>query len=197
VTLILASQSAARRALLAAAGVPHEALAPGVDEDSAKGSLRAEGIDPRGLADALAELKAVRLSLRAPGALVLGCDQVLAFGDTTFDKPASRDDAADQLRLLRGQSHKLISAAVICENGRPIWRHIETATLAMRDFSDAFLESYLDAEWPAVGGCVGGYRYEALGAQLFARVTGSHFAILGLPLLPLLDYLRVRGVISS
>jgi len=139
----------------------------------------------------------VRLSLRRPGDLVLGCDQVLAFGEATFDKPESRAEAADQLRALRGQSHRLISAAVICEGGRPAWRQIETATLAVRTFSEDFLDRYLDAEWPALGGCVGGYRFEGLGAQLFAKVTGSHFAILGLPLLPLLDYLRVRGVLPS
>lgn len=195
--LILASQSAARRALLAAAGVPHEALSPGVDEDGAKAALRADGVDARGLADALAELKAVRLSLRRPGDLVLGCDQVLAFGEAAFDKPESRAEAADQLRALRGQSHRLISAAVICEGGRPVWRQIETVTLAVRAFSEDFLDRYLDAEWPAIGSCVGGYRFEGLGAQLFAKVTGSHFAILGLPLLPLLDYLRVRGVLPS
>lgn len=196
-TLVLASQSAARRALLTAAGVPHEAVAPGVDEEGAKAALRADGVDARGLADALAELKAMRLSLRRPRDLVLGCDQVLAFAETSLDKPASRAEAAEQLRALRGQSHRLISAAVIAEGGQPIWRHVETATLTMRAFSDAFLETYLDAEWPAIGGCVGGYRYEGLGAQLFARVSGSNFAILGLPVLPLLDYLRTRAILAS
>ncbi|MFW2831419.1 Maf family protein [Sphingomonas sp. ID0503] len=196
-TLVLASQSSARRAMLAAAGVPHEAMSPGVDEDTAKAALRADGVDARGTADALAELKATRLSLRLPGALVLGCDQVLAADDGVFDKPVSREDAAGQLSRLRGRTHRLISAAVICESGRPIWRQVETASLTMRDFTDTFLESYVDIEWPAIGGCVGAYRYEGLGAQLFARVTGSHFAILGLPLLPLLDYLRQRSVLPA
>lgn len=182
--------------MLEAAGVPHEALAAGVDEDSAKLSMKAEGLSPRDLADALAELKAVKLSRRYPEALVLGCDQVAAIEREVFDKPASREDAAAQLRKLRGATHRQHSAAVICEAGRSVWRHVDSASLTMRDFSDGFLESYLDAEWPAIGGCAGGYRLEGPGAQLFARIEGSYFTVLGLPLLPLLDYLRVCGIIS-
>lgn len=197
-TLILASQSAARRAMLSDAGVPHDAMAPGVDEDAAKQALRAEGNDARRMADALAELKALKLSRRFLEALVLGCDQTLAAADgAMFDKPETRDEAAAQLRALRGTTHRLISAAVICLGGEPIWRHVDVAKLAMRDFSDGWLETYLDAEWPAIAGCVGGYRLEGLGAQLFARIDGSYFTVLGLPLLPLLDYLRVRGVLGS
>jgi septum formation protein len=188
--LILASQSAARRAMLAAAGVPHEAMAAGVDEESAKAALQADGLDPRGLADALAELKAVKLSRRHAEALVLGCDQMLATAEgTTLDKPSSRDQAADQLRQLRGKTHQLISAAVICQGGNPVWRHVDIAKLSMRYFSDAFLDSYLDTEWPAIGGCVGAYRLEG--------IEGSYFTVLGLPLLPLLDWLRVRGVLAA
>ncbi len=196
--LILASQSAARRAMLAAAGVPHEAMAAGVDEESAKAALRAEGLDGRALADALAELKATKLSRRHPADLVLGCDSTVSLADgTLLDKAESRDEAAAQLRALRGTTHRLHSAAVICEGGVPVWRHVDVAKLTMRSFSDAFLDRYLDAEWPAIGGCVGGYRLEGLGVQLFARVEGSHFTILGLPLLALLDYCRVRGVMPA
>lgn len=196
--LILASQSAARRAMLDAAGVPHDAMAPGVDEEAAKLALRADGLNARSLADALAELKAIKLSRRHPTDLVLGCDQVASIDDwVMLDKPASREEARGQLLALRGKTHRLTSAAVICEGGAPVWRHVDVAKLAVRDFSDEFIETYLDAEWPAISGCVGAYRVEGLGAQLFARIEGSHFTILGLPLLPLLDYLRVRGVIAA
>ena len=196
--LILASQSASRRAMLTAAGVPHEAMPPGVDEESLKAGLRAEGIDARGLADALAEMKATKLSRRHSTRLVLGCDSVVVEADgALLDKAATRDEAADQLRRLRGTTHRLTSAAVICLGGSPVWRHVDVARLTMRVFSDAFLASYLDAEWPAIGGCVGGYRLEGRGAQLFAKIDGSHFTILGLPLLPVLGWLRVRGVIQS
>jgi septum formation protein len=198
VRLLLASQSAARRAMLAAAGVPHEAMSAGVDEDSMKAALKAEGNDARRLADALAEFKALKLSRRFSTDFVLGCDTtVITESGTILDKPNNREEAAEQLRCLRGTTHRLTSAAVICQGGTPIWRHIDVAKLTMRHFSDGFLDAYLDGEWPAIGGCVGGYRLEGLGVQLFARIDGSHFTILGLPLLPLLDYLRVRGVMPA
>ena len=196
--VLLASQSASRRAMLVAAGVPFTAEAAGIDEDSAKQAMLAEGADGRRLADALAELKAIKLSRRHPTALVLGCDSTVAAEDgTLIDKATSREDSRVQLQSLRGTTHRLTSAAVVALGGEPIWRHVDTAKLTMRDFSDAFLDSYLDAEWPAIGGCVGGYRLEGLGIQLFSRIDGDHFTILGLPLLPLLDWLRVRGVIQA
>jgi septum formation protein len=195
--LILASQSASRRAILTAAQIPFTAEASGVDEDSVKHAMLAEGARSRELADALAELKAVKLSRRHPTHLVLGCDSTVAAEDgTLIDKAGSRDESRAQLQRLRGTTHWLTSAAVVALGGEPIWRHVDTAKLTMRDFSDAFLDSYLDAEWPVIGGCVGGYRLEGLGVQLFSRVEGDHFTILGLPLLPLLDWLRVRGVIE-
>jgi septum formation protein len=197
-SLILASQSATRRGMLAAAGVAHEPITPGVDEEALKAGLRAEGIEARALADALAEMKALKLSRRHSTRLVLGCDSVVVEADGTIvDKAESLEESRDQLRRLRGTTHRLISAAVICLGGAPIWRHVDVARLTMRNFSDDYLQSYLEAEWPAIGGCVGGYRIEGLGAQLFARIDGSHFTILGLPLLPLLDYLRVRGELAS
>ena len=196
-TLILASQSASRRAMLTAAGVPHQAMAAGVDEDGMKLALRGEGHDARALADALAELKATKLSRRHPSDLVLGCDSTVVLDDgTMIDKTGSREEARAQLQLLRGQRHRLYSAAVICLAGEPIWRFVDVAKMHMRDFSDGFIETYLDAEWPAIGGCVGGYRIEGPGAQLFAKIEGSQFTIQGLPLLPLLDYLRTRRVIT-
>jgi septum formation protein len=182
--------------MLTAAGVPFEALSPNVDEDAVKAALKAEGATPRAVADALAETKAVKLSRRLPGALVLGADQVLALPDgTMFDKPRDLAEAADQLRRLRGIEHRLISAAVVAENGTAVWRAVDTAKLVVREFTDAFLGDYLAAEGDAILGCVGGYRLEGLGAQLFARVSGDHFTVLGLPLFAVLDYLRVRGVI--
>ena len=194
--LILASQSASRKTMLAAAGIDFTAHAAGVDEEAVKASLA--HLSGRDLADALAELKAIKISRRFPDALVLGCDSTVTAPDgRLIDKTGSRDEAAAQLRSFAGGTHSLSSAAVVAQHGVPIWRHVDTAKLTMRNFSDAFLDSYLDAEWPAIGSCVGGYRLEGLGAQLFTKIDGSHFTILGLPLLPLLDWLRVRGVIAA
>ena len=194
--ILLASQSASRRAMLTAAGVPFEATAAGVDEDAAKAALT--GSKPRDLADALAELKAVKVSLRHPGRLVLGSDSVVALADgSLLDKPESRDQAADHLTRMSGARHDLWSAAVIAENGRPVWRHVEAARMHVRPLSPGFIRSYLDMEWPAIAGCVGCYRIEGPGAQLFSRIEGSQFTVLGLPLLNVLDYLRTREVIPA
>ena len=196
--LLLASQSSSRRAMLTAAGVPHEAMSAGVDEESMKEGLRAEGVDARDLADALAELKATKLSRRHPADLVLGCDSTVVLDDgTMLDKATSRDEQRDLLRAISGQRHRLYSAAVICEGGAPVWRHVDVAKIHVRTLSDSFIESYLDMEWPGIGGCVGGYRIEGPGIQIFAKVEGSQFTIQGLPLLPLLDYLRIRRVLPS
>jgi len=196
--LVLASRSPARIALLEAAGVPFRAEAADVDEEGMKEALLAEGADARAIADALAELKAVKLSRCLPGALVLGCDSTVAAPDGALvSKAGSREEAATQLRALSGATHRLHSAAVVAQAGVPVWRHLDTAGLTMRAFTDAFLAGYLDREWPAIGGCVGGYRLEGMGVQLFSRIEGSHFTILGLPLLPLLDWLRERGVVPK
>ncbi len=196
--IILASQSASRRAMLAAAAVPFEAMTPGVDEDAAKAALRADGLDARDLADALAELKALRLSRRMPGVLVLGCDQTLSLDDgSMIDKATDRADAEAILRRLSGRVHHLHSAAVIAFNGEAIWRHVERVRMTVRPLSDAFIAAYLDGDWDECRWCVGCYRIEGPGAQLFSKVEGSQFAIQGLPLLPLLDFLRVRGVLAS
>lgn len=194
--LVLASRSASRRAMLEAAGVPFEAVAPQVDEDAAKAALAGAG--PRDLADALAELKALKVSARVPDALVLGSDSVVALPDgSLLDKPASREEAADHLHRMSGRVHELWSAAVVAEDGRAVWRHVERARMHVRPLSYSFVEAYLDSEWPAIAGCVGCYRMEGPGVQLFGQVEGSHFTVLGLPLLPLLDYLRTRSVLPS
>ena len=196
--IVLASQSASRKAMLDAAGVAFTAEAAGVDEDAVKAAMIGEGTDGRRLADALAELKAVKVSRRHPTALVLGCDSTVAAEDgTLIDKAETREESRSQLCSLAGTTHKLTSAAVVALGGQPIWRHVDTAKLTMRPFSDVFLDSYLEAEWPAISGCVGGYRLEGLGAQLFSRIDGDHFTILGLPLLPLLDWMRVRGELQT
>ena len=195
--LVLASRSAGRRALLENAGIPHAVMTASIDEDAAKASLRARGHGPRDIADALAELKALKVSGKCPGDLVLGCDQTLALDDgTLFDKAADRAVLAEQLRQLSGKTHSLFSAIVIAENGQPVWRHVERVGMTMRPLSDAFIADYLEAEGDVLLGCVGGYRIEGPGAQLFSRIEGSHFAIVGLPLLPLLDYLRTRGLLA-
>lgn len=194
--LVLASQSASRRAMLAAAGVPFEAMAASVDEDAAKADLRGRG--PRDLADALAELKALKVSAREPQALVLGSDSLVALDDgSLLDKPATREEAADHLARMSGRVHELWSAAVVAENGRPVWRRVERARMFVRPLSYSFIEAYLDAEWPAISGCVGCYRLEGPGVQLFERIDGSHFTVLGLPLIPVLDYLRTREVVPK
>jgi septum formation protein len=194
--IVLASKSAARRAVLEGAGVPFEVAVAGVDEDAVKASLLAEGATPRDVADALAELKAIRVS-RARDGFVVGSDQTLEFDGRLYDKAADVAAARERLKLLRGKPHKLHSAVVVAKDGAPIWRELATATLTMRDFSDEFLEDYLATEGEAALGSVGCYRLEGPGAQLFARIEGDYFAILGLPLLGLLDFLRQHGALAA
>ena len=196
--LVLASRSAARRAMLDAAGVAYDVEPADLDEAAVTAALIAAGAPPRDIADRLSEMKAVKVSARAGDALVLGSDSVVALADgTLLDKPATRDDAARQLAALSGTRHDLFSAAVIAQHGRPVWRQVDRARLSVRPLSSTFIEAYLDAEWPAIAGCVGGYRIEGRGVQLFAAIEGSHFTILGLPLIGLLDYMRVRGVVAA
>jgi septum formation protein len=196
--LVLASQSSSRRAMLTAAGIVFDAISAGVDEESAKAALLNEGLAARDMADALAELKAIKVSSGDGQALVLGCDSIVALEDgTMLDKPRDRAQAAAHLQRLSGKRHELVSAAVIAEGGRPVWRVVDRARMHVRPLSEAFIEHYLDLEWPEIAGCVGCYRIEGPGAQLFSRIEGSQFTVLGLPLLPVLDYLRVRGVLAS
>ncbi|MWB76934.1 septum formation protein Maf [Pseudooceanicola sp. 216_PA32_1] len=195
--LILASGSAIRAQMLRNAAVPFRVQPARVDEEALRQSLDAEGTPPRDMSDALAEMKAQRVSAKAPGSMVIGCDQILALGKTVFAKPESREEAAAQLKDLRGQQHSLYSAAVICEDGRPVWRHITEVRMRMHRFSDAYLDSYLERNWPAVATSVGAYQIESEGVRLFSSITGDYFAILGLPLTELLSFLALRGLIEQ
>jgi len=195
--LVLASGSEIRRHMLEMAGLHPQVSVARVDETAIIAALLAEHAPPRDIADTLAEAKARKVSGRMPGALVLGCDQVLAYKGVILEKPSSMDDARDQLRLLRAGTHQLLSAAVLYEDGEPVWRHVGVARLTMRSFSDAYLEAYLTRNWPAIGASVGGYKLEEEGVRLFAQIQGDYFTILGLPLLELLNYLALRGEIEG
>lgn len=195
--LLLASRSETRRRMLEQAGVPFEPIDAPLDEEAAKAGLFAAGFEPRDLAEMLAEMKAK--SAAASGtALVLGADQILALDDgALLSKPRSREDALAQLRRMSGRTHHLHSAAALVAEGETVWRAIESVAMTMRPLGEAFLADYLEAEYEAVRWNVGGYRIEGRGAQLFERIEGSHFAILGLPLLPLLAALRERDLIAA
>ena len=194
--VILASGSQRRRALLAGAGIAAEAIKPNVDEDTARLAMRAEGVKVRDQAMQLAEMKALKISRTRPG-LVIGGDQKLNLEGTAFDKPTDLDGARAHLRALSGKPHHLETAIVIAENGEFVWRHLARPKLTVRTLSDAFIEQYVAACGEALLSTVGAYQLEGLGAQIFSRIEGDYFSILGLPLLPLLDYLRVRDVVPT
>jgi septum formation protein len=191
----LASKSPTRAGLLTAAGVTFDATSPGVDETAAKESFLTEGMKPRDIADALAEMKAVRVSMKRDG-LVIGADQTAELDGRLIDKAETVEEARAQLLSLRGRDHALHSAVVLAHAGQPIWREVKTAKLRARDFSDEFLEGYLKREGPHILGSVGCYRLEGEGAQLFERIDGDYFTILGLPLMGLLDMLRRHGALE-
>ncbi len=195
--IILASGSKIRAQLLRNACVPFEVSAARVDEDAVRASLEAEQASPRDIADTLAELKAQRVAAKNPDALVIGCDQVLAFGQVILNKPQTPDEALSQLKELRGQKHQLLSAAVIYADGKPLWRHVGVVRLQMRDASDAYLADYVDRNWDSIRFAVGGYKLEEEGVRLFTRIDGDYFNVLGLPLLELLSYLTLRGTLPS
>ncbi|MEO8241627.1 MAG: Maf family protein [bacterium] len=195
--LLLASASEIRLSLLRSAGVTVTAQPARIDEDAIRAALDAEQVKPRDIADTLADLKARKLADRHPDTLVLGCDQILALADKVWSKPTDPADARQQLQTLRGQTHQLHSALVLYHQTKPIWRHIGSASLTMAQFSDSYLDAYLTRNWPAIASSVGGYQLEGEGIRLFTKIEGDYFTILGLPLLPLLSYLALRGFIAS
>ena len=193
--VVLASASSSRAQILRGAGVQFDVDRAAVDEDAVKQSMRAEGADAEAVAVTLAELKAMRVSPRHANALVIGADQILDCNGTWFDKPANLDHARAHLKALAGRSHELITAACVAINGSIVWHHVDRARLTMRELSDRFVDVYLADCGDSVLGSVGAYRVEDKGIQLFSRIEGSHFTILGLPLIPLLDFLRAHQVV--
>lgn len=196
-TLVLASASEIRRTVLTNAGVAFTVDPAAVDEDAIKAELRRQGAPTEMAAVELATAKANTVSSRHPGMLVLGADQMLEIGTAWLDKPADRGAARQHLETLSGRRHRLVSGVVVVEDGREVWRYADSVALQMRPLSPAFIESYLDRVGPGVLKSVGAYQLEGLGAQLFERIDGDYFTVLGMPLLPLLAFLRSRGVIPT
>ena len=195
--LILASSSAIRQQLLQRAGVVFDVETPRIDEDAIRAAMQAEQATPRDVADALAEFKAAKVAQKYPNGVVIGCDQVLEIEQRILAKPESPEDAGAQLRALSGQSHRLLSAIVVFENARPVWRNVGTVRLTMRDLSDTYIDDYIARNWESIRHSVGCYKLEEEGARLFTRIEGDYFTVLGLPLLELLSWLTLKGILRS
>ena len=196
-SVVLASSSKTRKTMLEAAGVLFETFPAIVDEDEIKASLQAEGSDAAFIAEALAEHKASYVSRKLPGVLVIGADQILECENRIYSKPVDLTVAKDQLSDLCGKEHSLISSVVVFRDNQRLWHHTDSAFLRMRKFSTDFLSFYIDELGQDLLESPGCYRVEDRGIQLFSKITGDHFTILGLPLLPLLDYLRIQGVVAE
>jgi septum formation protein len=196
-TVVLASGSETRKSMLSAAGVSFEVLPAVVDEEEIKAALQAEGSDSAFIAESLAEHKARVVSRKLPTALVIGADQILECGNKIYSKPLDLTAANEQLKSLRGKDHTLISSVVLFRNGQRLWHNTDNAFLQMREFSDNFLDNYIAELGDDLLQGPGCYKVEERGIQLFSKITGDHFTILGLPLLPLLDYLRLQGAVAE
>lgn len=196
-TVVLASASKARADLLRRAGLILEIIPASIDEASIRAGMNAEGALPQDIAATLAELKALRVSRRHQGQLVIGADQILSCKGKLFEKPGNREAAAIQLRALSGSLHELAAAVCVARDGDVIWHRTETSELAVRRLSESFIAAYLDAAGEDIYENVGAYAYEGLGIQLFSNVIGDYFSILGLPLLPLLAFLREHDVVPQ
>ena len=195
--VILASGSEIRAQMLRQAGVDFDVQVARVDEQMIKEALVADGALPRDIADALAESKARKVAQKNYNAFVIGCDQVLEFNGNLLSKPKSPDEAIDQIIAMRGERHTLLSAAVIYNEGKPIWRHVGQVRLRMRDATDAYISGYVERNWDSIQNSVGGYKLEEEGVRLFHSVEGDYFNVLGMPLLQLLAFLTLRGVIEQ
>ncbi len=192
-SIVLASASDTRRRMLETAGISLDVLPVRIDEEAIRAALEAEGASPRDIADALGEFKARKGHEKSEDAVVIGSDQVLAVGGSVLGKAASREQAAEHLSRLQGRRHQLLSSAVIYHEGAPVWRTVGTAHLTMHALTEGEIAAYLDRAWPDVSASVGAYKAEGLGARLFARIDGDWFTVLGLPLLEVLSFLRLRG----
>ena len=195
--IILASGSEIRQTLLRNAGVPFESRSVRIDEEAIRDAMISDAAKPRDIADQLAEQKARRASQKTPNAVVIGCDQVLDIGGTLLSKPGTQEIARRHLDLLNGRRHQLLSAAVIYEDNKPVWRHVGVVTLTMRNNSPEYLDDYVARNWNSIQHSVGAYKLEEEGVRLFHRVDGDYFNVLGLPLLEILAYLTLRGLIRG
>lgn len=195
--IILASGSAVRARLLRNAGISFATRTPRIDEGAVKTALLAENARTRDIADTLAEMKARKISEKERDALVIGSDQVLEFRGELVSKPTSREDALLRLSAMRGHAHRLFSAAVVCENGVPVWRHIGQVRMYMRGVSDRYLAEYVERNWDSIRHCAGGYKLEEEGVRLFTGIDGDYFNVLGMPVFEVLNFLAVRGVIEQ